>query len=362
VESNEFINFELVDSLLKDIDRKAIDNNDICSLKERIRDISYRNIQLLIDSLPDYIILVDSSHNIIMTNNSVKNMGYSPEDLLGGYCPRVIHGSDSPIPECPLEEAVRSGSSKVVEFYDESNDRWFLSAVYQTPFKTKNNETIYFHQLRDITERKKSKQELKKTINKVNTILEQGIQAIVKLLEIRDPYTADHQKNVSLISKEIAINMGLPQDIIETVTIAGLLHDIGKIVVPIAILNRPTKLNKHEFNLIKLHSEEGYNILKDIDFPWPVAEAVLQHHERLDGSGYPDNLKGSEISLAAKILGVADVVDAISSHRPYRPALGIEKSLNEILKNKGLLYDDKIVDTCIILFRNKLKNMYINQS
>lgn len=125
MENNEFINSELIDSLLKDIDRKAIDNNDICSFKERIRDMSYKNIQMLIDSLPDYIILVDSNHNIIMANNSVKNMGYSP---------RVIHGSDSPIPECPLEEAVRSGSSKDVEFYDESNDRSFLSAAYQLIF------------------------------------------------------------------------------------------------------------------------------------------------------------------------------------------------------------------------------------
>ncbi len=358
---SKYINFDLIDSMLQ-YNIISEDNHSFDILKGKFKDVSYQNIQMLIDSLPYYVILVDSKHNIVMANKSIINMGYTSEDLLGAYCPRVIHGSDSPIPECPLEKAVKSGCSEEVEVYDESNDKWFLSAVYRTSFKSKDNLSIYFHQLMDITERKKSKVELEKAVNKVNTLLEQGIQAIVKLVEKRDPYTAGHQRNVSLISKEIAVNMGLSQDMIETVTIAALLHDIGKIVVPIDILNKPTKLNKHEFNLIKLHSREGYDILKDIDFPWPVAEAVLQHHERLDGSGYPDNLKEHEISLGAKILGVADVVDAMSSHRPYRPALGLEIALNELSKKKGLLYDDKIVETCISLFRNELKNMYMNNS
>ncbi len=352
------LNNQIIDCFLEE-GNDAIINNDFSLLKEKISALSYDSVQLLIDSLPDYIILVDSDHHVVMANSKVKHDGYSPEEILGGYCPKVIHGSNSPIPECPLEDAVESGCSKEREFYDKNTNRWFLSVVYKTPFISNSNKDIYFHQLQDITDRKKSKQELEQSIEKINNILEQGIQAIVKLVEKRDPYTAGHQKNVSIIAREIAKDMGLSEDIIETVTIAGLLHDIGKIVVPIEILNKPSKLNKHEFNLIKMHPVEGYQILKDIEFPNPIAETILHHHERLDGSGYPDDLSGEDIEMSARIIGVADVVDAMSSHRPYRPALGIDKAIKELSKNKGILYDEKVVDICIGLFRNKNFDIYL---
>ena len=147
--------------------------------------------------------------------------------------------------------------------------------------------------------------------------------------------------------------MKLPQDKIEGVRIASLVHDIGKISIPAEILNKPTKLSKIEYSLIKDHPQIGYDILKSIDFPWPIAQIVLQHHERLNGSGYPQGLKGEDILLEARIMGIADVIEAMDSHRPYRPALGIDAALEKITPNKGILYDPKVVDACLKLFKKK---------
>ena len=179
------------------------------------------------------------------------------------------------------------------------------------------------------------------------------IDTITLISEMRDPYTSGHQKRVALLSSAIAKEMDLPENQIEGVYIAGILHDIGKISIPIDITSKPGKISKAEFSIIKTHPEVGYKILKNIEFPRPVAKIILQHHERLNGSGYPYNIPDKKILLEAKILGVADVVDAMSSHRPYRPALSIEETLGEIKKNKGILYDPKVVDTCIKIIREK---------
>ena len=172
-------------------------------------------------------------------------------------------------------------------------------------------------------------------------------------IEMRDPYTAGHQRRVTLLACSIVEEMGLTEEQFDGLRLAGLVHDLGKINVPVEILNKPGQLSETEFNLIKNHPQSGYNTLKEIAFPWPVAQIVLQHHERLDGSGYPQMLKGEEIMLEARILAVADVVEAMASHRPYRPALGIEKALEEIMKNKGVLYDPEVADACLRIFKDK---------
>ena len=174
-----------------------------------------------------------------------------------------------------------------------------------------------------------------------------------KIIEAKDPYTAGHQQRVSQLAAAVAKELNLSQDKVEGIRVASLIHDIGKIGLPTEILSKPTKLTDIEFNLIKEHSQKGYDILKSIDFSYPIARIVLQHHERLNGSGYPNNLKGDEIILEAKIIGVADVVEAISSHRPYRPALGIDKALEEIIQNRGTLYDPEVVNACLRLFKEK---------
>ncbi len=188
-----------------------------------------------------------------------------------------------------------------------------------------------------------------KTIE-LEKMLEATIATITLMAEIRDPYTSGHQMRVAKLAVAIAERMGLPRDRIRAAELAGILHDIGKIRVPTSIMNRPGKLLDTERELLKIHPEVGYQLLKRIPFPLPVAEIVLQHHEREDGSGYPSQLKGDQILLEARILAVADVTEAQSSYRPYRPALGIEVALEEISSNSGKLYYPPAVDACLALF------------
>jgi putative nucleotidyltransferase with HDIG domain len=170
---------------------------------------------------------------------------------------------------------------------------------------------------------------------------------------MRDPHTAGHQQRAAQLSCAIAKEIGLSEEQISGLRLAGLIHDIGKVRVPAEILMNPDGLSEPEFMMIKAHPRLGYEILKTIDFPWPVAQIVLQHHERMDGSGYPSGLAGDDIIMEARILAVADVVDAMASHRPYRPALGIKKALEEIAENKGVLYDSRAADACLRLFAEK---------
>ncbi|HEX8962125.1 MAG TPA: HD domain-containing phosphohydrolase [Rhodocyclaceae bacterium] len=189
---------------------------------------------------------------------------------------------------------------------------------------------------------------------KLERALEDTIQAIATTIEARDPYTAGHQRRVAQLAAAIAREMGLPESRVTGVLRGAEIHDIGKIYIPSEILSRPGRLSSTEFSLIKIHPQVGYDIVKEIDFPWPVASMILQHHERLDGSGYPHGLRGGDqIILEAKILAVADVVDAMVSHRPYRAALGAEAALEEIERNRGVLYDEDVVDICLRLFREK---------
>ncbi len=180
--------------------------------------------------------------------------------------------------------------------------------------------------------------------------LEDTIQAIAATIEARDPYTAGHQKRVAQLAVAIARTMGLEESRVIGIERGAVIHDIGKIYVPSEILSRPGRLGPHEFGLIEAHPQVGYDIVKDIDFPWPIGLMILQHHERLDGRGYPNGLKGEEISLEARIIAVADVIDAMVSHRPYRPALGIDQALAEICENSGRLYDPAVVAACVKLF------------
>jgi PAS domain S-box-containing protein len=212
----------------------------------------------------------------------------------------------------------------------------------------------------DITELKEVENELQATSERLRMSLNAIIQAMALVVETRDPYTAGHQRRVANLAIAIATEMEFPINIIDGVNMAATIHDIGKIAVPTEILSKPTILSDLEFCLIKSHAQAGYDILKDFEFPWPVARTILQHHERMDGSGYPNGLKGDEILLEARIMAVADVVEAMASHRPYRPALGIKEALEEIEKNKGTLYDSDVADACLKLFREK--NYRIDES
>jgi PAS domain S-box-containing protein/putative nucleotidyltransferase with HDIG domain len=204
----------------------------------------------------------------------------------------------------------------------------------------------------DITEQKQNQLELQKSLDQLSKTIEGTIETIALIVEARDPYTAGHQKRVADISVRIAEELGLPEEQIRGIYMAGIIHDVGKIQVPAEILSKPGQLTKLEFDLIKIHPEVGYDLLKGIEFPWPIAQIIYQHHERVDGSGYPRRLKGKDILLEAKIIGIADVIEAMSSHRPYRPALGLDVSLKEIQMNRGTLYDKELVEIYLKVFKN----------
>lgn len=194
---------------------------------------------------------------------------------------------------------------------------------------------------------------LKQAYKKLVKFIEGTANIITKVVETRDPYSTGHQQRVSKLATVIAQEMKLPQDKIEGTRIASLVHDIGKVNLPTEIISKPGKLIDVEFNLIKNYPKVGCDILRKVDFPWPIAEIVLQHQEKIDGSGYPRGLKGDEICIEAKILGVANVVEAMSSYKSYRPALSIDEALAEIAENKNILFDLEVVDTCIKLFKEK---------
>lgn len=216
-------------------------------------------------------------------------------------------------------------------------------------------------QLRDTVRRLEHKEKelrereaiLEKTLNNYRHAMEGIVKAMALTVEMRDPYTAGHQRRVVDLARSIAEEMGLSEEQIDGITMAGVIHDVGKIAVPAEILSKPGRITELEYSLIKTHPQVGYDILKGIEFPWPLAQIILQHHERLNGSGYPNGLRGRETLLEAKILAVADVVEAMASHRPYRPGLGVDKALEHVSEHRGVLYEPEVVGACLKVFAEK---------
>jgi len=271
-------------------------------------------------------------------------------------------------PDLVLMDIRLKGKMDGIEAADEIRNRFNIPVVYLTAYADDNTlqrakitepfgyilKPFRGRELHTAIEialyKHKMEQKLKQSFEKLRSIMEETIHALALTVERRDPYTAGHQQRVTQLSCAIAKQMRLSEDKIEGIHMAATIHDIGKISVPAEVLNRSGQLIKIELDMIKTHPRVAYDILKTIEFPWPVAQIVLQHHERMDGSGYPQGLSGDDILLEARILGVADVVEAMNSHRPYRPARGTDKALKEISKNKGVLYDPQVVNVCLKLF------------
>jgi len=207
--------------------------------------------------------------------------------------------------------------------------------------------------LQDITDKLKAEQDSRDYVVRIENMIMGTVDAMSTMVELRDPYTSGHERRVGLISAAIAAEMGLDEYTQRGLRMAGAVHDVGKLAVPAELLSKPTRLSPLEYELIKGHAKAGYEVLKGIDSPWPIAEVAYQHHERMDGSGYPRGLKGDAIILEARILAIADVVESMGSHRPYRPALGIDKALEEIERGRSTHYDAAAVDACLRLFRDK---------
>lgn len=344
------------------------ENGKVVSILGEARDITERKKmeEKLLEEEKRFRALAEQSSDIIITlnkeglvtyeNPAARILGIIPEERVGASVFEYVHPDDlklvtdaflilfsdanAPVQKAELRLRHRDGSWRTFEAIASSlvRDNVIEAAIVN---------------LRDITERKKDEEKLQQTLESLKKAVGTTIQVLVSALESRDPYTAGHQSRSANLACAIATEMGLNADKIEGIHMAGIIHDIGKLSIPAEILSKPTKLTHLEFSLIKIHPQSGYEMLKDIESPWPLAEIVHQHHERLNGTGYPRNLKNDEILMEARIMAVADVVEAMASHRPYRASLGIEEALDEIEKNRGILYDATVVDACLNLFRNK---------
>jgi len=280
--------------------------------------------------------------------------GYSEEELLGKDSLSFVHPEDrEEVKRKAIENLKGKRSLYPYEYRFIKKNRgtlWILERVTSTVYQ---GEKATVGSFMDVTERKLAEEELKQGLKMLRQAMEGAVQAMALIVESRDPYTAGHQRRVTKLACSIAKELGYSESFIDGIRMAASTHDIGKIYVPAEILSKPGNLAEIESGLIKAHPQKGYDVLKEIVFPYPIAQIVLQHHERLDGSGYPEGLTGEEILFEAKILGVADVVEAMASHRPYRPALGIHKAMIEITENKGILYEPEVVNACIRLFTQK---------
>ena len=323
--------------------------------EEALRQSQQEFISIFRDN-PEAIVYVDEKGNILDINlRFIKLFGYSLKEIKGkNINSGIIHPSEKIIEGKGLDnKALSKGYINFETIRKEKDGTLFPVSMSGSPVIVDGKPRGITGMFVDITERKKNEEQLKESFKKLQKTIEDSISAISLVTEARDAYTAGHQRRVSKLAVALAKEMGFSKDRVEGIKIAALIHDVGKINLPAEILSKPGKLSEMEFNLIKNHSQIGYDILKKIDFLWPVAEIVLQHHEKINGSGYPGGLKGNEILLEAKIICVADVVEAMSSHRPYRPALGIDAALEEISQNRGTLYDPEVVDMCLKLFKEK---------
>ncbi|HPW17095.1 MAG TPA: PAS domain S-box protein [Candidatus Aminicenantes bacterium] len=310
----------------------------------------------LIAAIPDMIIRTDLAGNIVFANDVAARLNGDgdPQALVGR------NAFDFIVPE-DRERAALAIRSLFDKKVGPQEIRLALSTGDIVPFEIDGSALrdpegapygiVYL--CRNIAERKRAEADLREGLAKLRSTLKASIDSLASAIEMRDPYTAGHQERVTDLARAIALEMGLAEERVEAIEIAGAIHDIGKLYVPAEILSKPTKLTDIEYALIKMHAQAGFTILSKIDFPWPIARIVHEHHELVNGSGYPQGLSGKDILLEARIICVADVVEAMSSHRPYRPALGIAAALDEITQKRGILYDREVVDACLRLFRDK---------
>ena len=279
--------------------------------------------------------------------------GYTKEEMYNVHTKNIFVKEDEYLKF--QDEIKQKGSVRDFEAKLCKKDGTEMNCLITATVRQNKDKHIIGYQgiIRDISDLMSSRQTLEKTLKKLRNALGGTIQAMALTVETRDPYTAGHQRGVSNLARSIATEMGVPANKIQGIRFAGVIHDIGKICVPGEILSKPGDISNNELGLIKEHSQVGHNILKTVDFPWPIAQIVLQHHEKMNGTGYPYGLSGENILLEARIVAVADVVEAMASHRPYRPSLGIDMALKEIKKNKNEFYDPQVVDACLRLFNEK---------
>ena len=345
------------------------------SMEARVRD-SERRYATTIRCIADCVIVTDTDMKITLMNPAAQSVtGWKQEEALGKKLDEVcklveekaLIAVENPMAKA-IQERVAMNLTAPVLLITKTGDKVPVEDSAAPMINEKGELTGAVMVFRDITERKEAEaaiktafdsledrvreqtDELRSSFDRLGRAMEGTIQALATMVEARDRYTAGHQVRVADLSCVIALQMGVAESRIPIIRIAALIHDVGKVCVPTEILNKPAPLSPIEFEIVKQHPKAAYDVLSKIEFPWAIADIVLQHHERVDGSGYPSGLRGDQIHLEAQIIGVADVVEAMSSHRPYRAAVGTEKGLEEISKGKGTRFNPAIVDACIHVF------------
>jgi len=303
----------------------------------------------IFDNAQEGIFRTTPEGKVILANAAMaKMMGYqTAEELVTSISNIGLQVYVNPEERAKIRKIIEEkGAVRNYEttFYRKDGSIFWISITIYAIRDEKGRILYYQGMTEDVSERKES-------VERIRRALKATVQAIVVTVEARDPYTAGHQRRVSDLARAIATEMNLPTDKIDGIRTAAVIHDLGKISVPVEILTKPTKLTDLEFGIIKTHAQSGYDILKDLEFPWPIARMILEHHERMNGSGYPNRLLAEETLIESRILAVADVVESMASHRPYRASLGIDAALKEIEKNRGTLFDENVVDACLRIFR-----------
>ena len=338
------------DGIITDISKEKLTAKNLAKTQFRLATI--------LDNVPNILVYETGGTKEFVSANIYKMLGYPAEDFIKDKekFHSLIHPDDKDYIRKKYLEWEKNGKNGMLTswFRVKNADGSYIWIEDRMLEITDNNNVKYHAGVNiDITNLKNAEEQLKESYGTLQRILEETVEGLVQAVEMRDPYTAGHQRRVSDLAAAIATDMGFPTEKVNGLKLAALVHDIGKINIPAEILSKPGKLTIPEFNLIKMHPQTGYDILKSIEFPWPIAKIVLQHQERINGSSYPNGLKGDEIHIKARILAVADVIEAMSSHRPYRPSLGIDFALNEIEKNSGILFDSEATKVCLTLFREK---------
>ncbi|OGD25180.1 MAG: hypothetical protein A2Y56_01115 [Candidatus Aminicenantes bacterium RBG_13_63_10] len=307
-------------------------------------------LSALLKNVKDAVIALDANGRVTFMNPFAEQLsGWGPGEALDKSLDEILRPSGLGQQELDrMDEVILSGK----------NETPFPAEVQRSAFRLEDNTHGSIIVFRDISPRKRSEEEVRQSWSKLRQALEGAIRAIATTIEIKDQYTAGHQRRVSKLSCAIAREMGLPVSQQEGIKVAGDIHDIGKIYVPTEILSKPGELSPMEFAIIKMHPQLGHDILKKIEFPWPIAQIVLQHHERFDGSGYPAGLKADDILVEARIISVSDTVEAMSSHRPYRPSLSLDEAMTELERNKGKLYDPEVAELCLKILREKSVSVF----
>ncbi len=313
-----------------------------------LSEIMFRSIA---EQISEIIFVTDQTGVTTYASPAVEAItGYKPSEVIGRRFIEFLAEEDIERAVSAFQEGLVIKTDYLLEFRYRRKDGTIFDSEVHVQYYEKQG---FIGLLRDITSRKAAEKRLSDSVMQLEHMMNGTLQVIANMVDAHDPYTAGHQRRVGIIASDIAREMGWPEEQCENLKLIGLVHDIGKIAIPAELLSKPGELSPIAYDLIKTHAEEGYQILKDIEFPVPIARIIREHHERMDGSGYPQGLKGDETLAESRILAVADVLDAISGHRPYRPSLGLEAAIREIETHRGSLFDPEVVDAMLRLIREK---------